>query len=161
MKARQTKQRFSFLSRNKNLGTTPRKSEVFADWGLNMLSNNANTKKQEANDYKCSIENVNMYDQCISDVWANEEDNEMNMYEDLPVDIQELLDSPNPKNNTLEMMNLANMKTEGKSCFIPYGANIIRLVFPFPLDNFGPFFWSFYIILERFNIPQTLRFVDF
>lgn len=77
-------------------------------------------------DSKNSMEKVEMYDQCISPAWANEDDNEMNMYEDLPVDIQELLDSPDPKNNTVEMMNLANMKNNGKSCFIPYGANIIR-----------------------------------
>lgn len=131
MKARQTKQRFSFISRNKNLNTTTRKSETFADWGINMLSNNNNSKKQDATDSKNSIINVDIYDQCVSDVWANDDDNEMNMYEDLPVDLQELLDSPSPQSNTVEMMNLANMKNDGKSCFIPYGANIIRLVFTF------------------------------
>lgn len=87
----------------------------------------SNSKKLEAMDSKSSIDNVDMYDQSVSDTWAND-DNEMNLYEDLPVDIQELLDSPHPKNSTVEMMNLANMKNEGKSCFIPYGANIIKYV---------------------------------
>lgn len=87
------------------------------------------SKKHETLDPKNSIENVDMYDQCVSDLWANGDDNEMNLYEDLPVDIHDLLDSPHPKNNTVEMMNLANMKNESKSCFIPYGANIIKYVF--------------------------------
>lgn len=126
MKARQSKQRFSILSRSKNINTTPRKSESFPDWTVNMFTN---SKKQETLDPKNSIENVDMYDQCVSDIWANNDDNEIKFYEDLPVDIQELLDSPHPKNNTVEMMNLANMKNEGKSCFIPYGANIIKYVF--------------------------------
>lgn len=134
MKARQTKQRFSFLSRNKNFCTTPRKSETFTHWGLNMLSN-TNSKNQEAMNSKISIDTVDMFDQCVSDMWKNDDDNEMNMYEDLPVDIQELLDSPNPKNKTVEMMNLANMKNEGKSCFIPYGANIIRYALIFICNN--------------------------
>lgn len=127
MKARQTKQRFSFLSRSKNVNNTPRKSETFSDWGFKLLNNNS-AKKHEPMDSKGPI---NMYaDQCVSsDVWTNDEDNAVNMYEDLPVDIQELLDSPNPKRNPVELMNLANMKNDTKSCFIPYGANIIRYVF--------------------------------
>lgn len=88
-----------------------------------MFSNNP--KKEEATDSTSTLANENMFDQCVSEIWANEE-NEMQLYEDLPVDIQELLDSPNPKSNNVEMMNIANMKNDGKSCFIPYGPNIIK-----------------------------------
>lgn len=122
MKARQTKQRFSFLSRNKNLSTPPRKSHNFTHWGLNILNN----RKQEAMESDGGVDNLGMRDQYVSDVWVADEETEMNMYEDLPVDLQELLDSPNPKNKTVEIMNVANVKNNTKSCFIPYGANIIR-----------------------------------
>lgn len=123
MKERQSKQRFSILSRNKNTSATPRKSETFTDWSFSMFSKS--NRKTEAMDSNSSITDASMYDQCISEIWANE-DNEMQLYEDLPVDIQELLDSPDPKNKTVQMMNLANMKNDGKSSFIPYGANIIK-----------------------------------
>lgn len=85
-----------------------------------------NTKKEEASDSKSPAAIVEMHDQCVSDVWTNDE-NKYNLYEDLPVDIQDLLDSPKPVNKIAETRHFANMKSEGKkSCFIPYGANIIK-----------------------------------
>lgn len=85
-----------------------------------------NNKKEEASDSKSPAVIVEGHDQCVPDVWSRDEQ-EINLYEDLPVDIQDLLDSPKPNNNTAETRHLSNMNNEGmKSSFIPYGANIIK-----------------------------------
>ncbi|KAJ8981773.1 hypothetical protein NQ317_002367 [Molorchus minor] len=65
-------------------------------------------------------------DQCVEanrDILTNDGD-EMKMYEDLPVDIKDLLESPSPQDNAIELMNQANMKDSGKTGFIPYRTNI-------------------------------------
>ncbi|XP_044258861.1 uncharacterized protein LOC123007557 [Tribolium madens] len=49
----------------------------------------------------------------------------VNLYDDLPVDIKELLDdSPSSHDVTVEMMNLANMRDTGRRGFISSGTNI-------------------------------------
>lgn len=69
------------------------------------------------------------FDQCLSDSysnpWANmeENDHEVPLYDDLPVDLRELLSSPEPTNHTVEI-NKANMRDIGKRQFIAYGTNI-------------------------------------
>ncbi|KAJ8961959.1 hypothetical protein NQ314_005861 [Rhamnusium bicolor] len=70
---------------------------------------------------------LEMHNEINPDGWSNVDD-EMNMYEDLPVDIRDLLDSPCPQNDTVEMMNMANMRDNGKREFIPYGTNIISSI---------------------------------
>nr|CAH7741890.1 unnamed protein product [Callosobruchus chinensis] len=59
--------------------------------------------------------------------WTTNED-DVNMYEDLPVDIRELLDSPEPQDNTVEIMNVMNVKDNGNRSFIPYGTNIMSSI---------------------------------
>lgn len=56
-------------------------------------------------------------------IWINDDDN-MNMYEDLLDDIRELLNSPEPQEDSVEMMNLANMRDTGKKTFLQCGTNI-------------------------------------
>nr|CAH7717085.1 unnamed protein product [Callosobruchus chinensis] len=59
--------------------------------------------------------------------WTTNED-DVNMYEDLPVDIRELLDSPEPQDNTVEIMNVMNVRDNGNRSFIPYGTNIMSSI---------------------------------
>lgn len=122
--ARPPKQQFSILLRNKTIcSATPYKSQNFPSWSINMFKNN---KKEEASDSKSPVVIVETHDQCVTDIWTNDEQ-EISLYEDLPVDIQDLLDSPKPNNNTTETRHLSIMNNEGmKSSFIPYGANIIK-----------------------------------
>lgn len=122
MKARtQNKQRFSYLTRNKNT-TTPRKSDSFTGWDFNMFSNNK--KLKPASDNEVSNDSS---DQCVSDNWNNNDNEEMNMYDDLPVDITLLLASPTPRRDSaVEMMNINNVNNDGKRGYIPYSTNIMR-----------------------------------
>ncbi|XP_050508438.1 uncharacterized protein LOC114341448 isoform X1 [Diabrotica virgifera virgifera] len=126
MKARnQTKQRLNCLARNKN---NLRNNATFNGWDLSFYPANnkkfANIKrKEDQSDMEES------FDQCVeinSNIWDNED--EVNMYEDLPVDIIDLLDSPRPSDDTVEMMNIANMRDTGKRRFIPYGTSIMSSI---------------------------------
>lgn len=127
MKARtQNKQRFSYILRNKN--STPRKNDSFTGWDFNMFSNKKLKPKTE-NEHPLENKTTSPFDH-VSEIWNNNDEEDMNMYDDLPVDIQLLLDdSPDPQDDTIEMMNMANMRDTGKRGYIPYGTNIIRYIF--------------------------------
>lgn len=80
--------------------------------------NNNNNKKEvvRQNEKKSRSEPIAKPD------WNMEE---TNLYDDLPVDIKELLDdSPTSHDVTVAMMNLANMRDTGRRGFIPCGTNI-------------------------------------
>ncbi|XP_018327290.1 uncharacterized protein LOC108738385 isoform X2 [Agrilus planipennis] len=79
-----------------------------------------NVKKEKSNLSSKNFNNQNDYGSL--GIWDNCRENEM--YEDLPVDIIELLDSPSPHDYTVEMMNLANIKEVGNKSFIHSGTNI-------------------------------------
>ncbi|XP_018580144.1 uncharacterized protein LOC108917844 isoform X2 [Anoplophora glabripennis] len=121
----QSKPRFNYLNRNKSgiCRRSAERADNINNWELCALG--SNNKKSVGQKLKnVSIEDT--LDQCVEvnrDIWTNDDD-EMKMYDDLPVDIQELLDSPCPQDDTVEMMNMANMRDDGKRNFIPYGTNI-------------------------------------
>lgn len=128
MKARsQNKQRFNCLGRSKNNNNNFRNNAALGNWDLNFFTttNNKKLTSLKQNNHK-EDQMQEALDQCINigkDIWSNED--EMNMYDDLPVDIKDLLDSPTPHDDTVEMMNIANMRDTGKRRFIPYGTNIM------------------------------------
>jgi hypothetical protein len=95
-------------------------------------NNNNNNKKeighQNDTDWnnmfkKSRVEAVPKTEELKTD-WNMNED--VNLYDDLPVDIKELLDDDSPTSHdvTVEMMNLANMRDTGRRGFIPCGTNI-------------------------------------
>lgn len=134
----QSKPRFNYLNRNKNVISrrSAERMDNINNWELCALgSNNKKGGSQNMRDVEDTL------DQCVEanrDIWTNDDD-EMKMYEDLPVDIQELLDSPCPQDDTVEMMNMANMRDDGKRNFIPYGTNITSSIWSndkdFAYDN--------------------------
>lgn len=131
MKARsQNKSRFNYVSRSKNgiCRRSMERTDNINNWDLCVFNNN--TKKNVNQKQKSTSATQEKLDQCVEvnrDIWTNDDD-EMNMYEDLPVDIKELLESPSPQDDTVEMMNIANMRDNGKRNFIPYGTNIISSI---------------------------------
>ncbi|KAJ8952873.1 hypothetical protein NQ318_006489 [Aromia moschata] len=127
MKARnQNKSRYNYTNRNKNCRRSFERSDNVNNWDLCLFNNNS-VKKIDNQKYTVTREGP---DQCLEnnrDAWSNDED-EMNLYEDLPVDIKELLDSPSPQQDAVEMMNIANMRDNGKRSYVPYGTNIISSI---------------------------------
>ncbi|KAJ8920458.1 hypothetical protein NQ315_005326 [Exocentrus adspersus] len=99
------------------------KMDNLNNWELCALEN-LNNNKRGIQKLKSIINIQDSIDQCVeADVWTNDDD-DTKLYENLPVDIHELLESPPPQDDTVEMMNMANMKDNGKRDFIPYGTNI-------------------------------------
>lgn len=97
-------------------------------YGTYFSGRSNNNKKDAVRDSDWSMskksrtEAVPKPDDANSD-WNMSED--ANLYDDLPVDIKELLDdSPTSHDVTVEMMNLANMRDTGRRGFIPCGTNI-------------------------------------
>lgn len=138
----QGKPRFNYLNRNKSgiCRRSAERAENINNWEICTLGSNNN--KKGGNQKLKNITNIqDTLDQCVEasrDIWTNDDD-EMKMYEDLPVDIQDLLDSPCPQDDTVEMMNMANMRDDGKRNFIPYGTNITSSIWSndkdFTYDN--------------------------
>ncbi|XP_057662395.1 uncharacterized protein LOC130897516 [Diorhabda carinulata] len=121
MRARcQVKQRLSCLGRNKNM-----KSNTITNWDLTLLSNNNlinYTGLKQKEDSPASKDS----DSCVNE--SEDLYEEDNIFNDLPVDIINLLDSPRPHDQRVEIMNIANMRDTGKRNFIPYGPGIISSI---------------------------------
>ncbi|RZC35177.1 DUF4603 domain containing protein [Asbolus verrucosus] len=104
---------FTGHSNNKKEVGCGRQSEGNNGWNSSKKSRTENVPKSDEAD----LQMANNQD------WNMCED--ANMYDDLPVDIKELLeDSPTSHDVTVEMMNLANMRDTGRRGFIPCGTNI-------------------------------------
>lgn len=139
MKARSvSKQRLSCIGRNKkdvaycrNMAKTVEKADSSSDWNLYTINNNRNKRAsncwpQKNHLQKSSTEMVEEADQTFNnqeDMWIEGDEN-MTMYEDLLDDIRELLTSPEPREDSVEMMNMANMRDTGIKSFISCGTNI-------------------------------------
>lgn len=136
MKARSTgKQRYNYFSRNKkdlgycrNVSKSMDKAEGMNNWGhLYLFNNNAKNKCTNTSwsQPKDIIDFVNEENDVENqDPWKTLDDS-LNMYDDLPVDIRGLLNSPSPQvDETVEMMNLANMRDTGNKKFLQCGTNI-------------------------------------
>lgn len=99
------------------------KSDSGTDWDLYSFKNRR-TQKNKMSDIKRNADT----EQCLetnSDSWMNEDDvTNMNMFEELLGDIRDLLNSPEPQEDTVALMNLANMRDTGKKSFIQCGTNI-------------------------------------
>lgn len=120
MKAKSAgKSRLNYIGRNKKEMGFSRKT-VEKDWDTYGFNN---VKNRRPNHWPVTKE-VQKEEQCLeNEIWQNE-DNDMNMYEDLLDDIRELLNSPEPQEDTVELMNLANMRDTGRKSFIQCGTNI-------------------------------------
>lgn len=138
MKARSVnKQRLNCIGRNKkdvaycrNMAKTVEKADGSSDWNLYTINNRnkraSNCWPQKNNLQKDSAEMVKEADQTFNnqeEVWIEEDEN-MSLYEDLLDDIRELLTSPEPREDSVEMMNMANMRDTGIKSFISCGTNI-------------------------------------
>lgn len=141
MKARSVgKQRLNYIGRNKkdmgycrNMAKSVERSDGVNDWDLYVFNNPRNKKSSSTgwpqnkevlpknllpdlpHDSEQGLDNG-------QDAWIN--DDNVNMYEDLLDDIRELLNSPKPQEDCVDMMNLANMRDTGKKMFIQCGTNI-------------------------------------
>ena len=146
------KQRLSYFSRSRNdlgysrsMAKSVERSESMTDWDLFLFKNN--TKNKLGN--KSSDKYGNITEEKVTllqnndvpekqtkednrNLWNDEES--MNICDDLPVDILELLDSPSPQDYTIEMMNLANMRDGGNKNFIQCGTNITSSIWSFDAD---------------------------
>lgn len=142
MKARVTgKSRFNYMGRNKkDMGycRNMAKTDGASDWELYTFNNVKNRRPNHWPTGKETIHKSNATklldskrrkdsEQCLEnnqDLWLNEADDNMHMYEDLLDDIRELLNSPEPQEDTVALMNLANMRDTGRKSFIQCGTNI-------------------------------------
>ncbi|KRT84087.1 hypothetical protein AMK59_657 [Oryctes borbonicus] len=142
MKSRSVgKQRYNYFSRNKkefgycrNVNKSMDKTENANNWDqLYLFNNNAknkcsNTSWSQPKDIINFVNDKNKETTENLGSWKTLDDS-LNMYDDLPVDIRELLNSPNPQeDDTVEMMNLANMRDTGNKTFIQCGTNIISSI---------------------------------
>ncbi|KAI4459229.1 hypothetical protein MML48_6g00012833 [Holotrichia oblita] len=144
MKARSVgKQRYNYFTRNKkefgycrNVSKSMDKTENSNNWDqLYLFNNNAKNKCTNTTNWSQPKEDIiNFVSDNNKDATENLDswktlDDSLNMYDDLPVDIRELLDSPSPQeDDTVEMMNLANMRDTGNKTFIQCGTNIISSI---------------------------------
>ena len=134
-----------FLPRNKkdfgycrNVAKSADKAADGHDWsGFSFNSNNPKNRRPsagwrhaknllteiESNELNSLVEDKVR----IKDAWKNTDDTST-MYNDLPVDIQELLDSPSPRNNSVELMNFANTHFTGSKKFLQCGTNILSSI---------------------------------
>lgn len=123
MKAGRTtgKSRFNCTGRNKGgYCRNMAKSETANDWDLYTFNSAKSRRTKAAQKVKSSEQ-----EQCLeSNAWMNEDDDNMKMYEDLLDDIRELLNSPEPQEDSVALMNLANMRDTGRKTFIQNGTNI-------------------------------------
>ncbi|KAF5269358.1 hypothetical protein FQA39_LY08750 [Lamprigera yunnana] len=142
-----SRQRLGYFSRSRNdlgysraMAKSVERSESLVDWDLMLFSNNTKNKLSKSSDKFGNIveEKVTALPREIpvketkfgnNQRWNDEES--MNICEDLPVDILELLDSPSPQEYTIEMMNLANMRNAGNKNFIQCGTNITSSIWSF------------------------------
>lgn len=141
MKARSVgKQRYNYFSRNKkdfgysrNVSKSIDKTENVNNWDHLYLFNN-NVKNKCSNTSWSQPKDIINFVEDKNDAVDNHDswktvDESLNMYDDLPVDIRELLNSPSPQeDDTVEMMNLANMRDTGNKTFIQCGTNIISSI---------------------------------
>lgn len=139
------KQRYTCFSKNKrelgycrNVAKSMERSESMTEWDLYMFKNNIKgpssnnwpklkgplTEKDITPRVLSNLSETIISSQGSSeDIWTDNEDN-VNMYEDLPVDIRQLLNSPVKSYDNVEMMNMANMRDTGKKTFLSCGFNI-------------------------------------
>ncbi|KAB0800769.1 hypothetical protein PPYR_06508 [Photinus pyralis] len=141
------KQRLGYFSRSRNdLGYTRsmaksvERSESMTDWDLFLFKNNTKNKLGHKSDKYIVEEKLALVENNgISkkptkleenrNLWHDEDS--MNICDDLPVDILELLESPSP----MEMMNLANMRNVSNQNFIQCGTNITSSIWTFDADT--------------------------
>lgn len=136
------RQRLTYFSKNRNelgysrsMAKSVERSESMSDWDLFMFANNTKNKltSNSSDTFGNIIEEkvTSVHDDASGrhsklednkNLWSDEES--MNICDDLPVDILDLLDSPSPQDYTVEMMNLANMRDAGSKNFIQCGTNI-------------------------------------
>lgn len=152
MKARVTgKSRFNYVGRNKkdvgycrNMAKSVERSDGINDWDLytfnsmkNRRPNHWPTEKELT--HKTNVVKISKNsEQCIEnnqDLWMNDVDDNMNMYDDLLDDIRELLNSPEPQEDTVALMNLANMRDTGNKSFIQCGTNITSSIWSTNIQN--------------------------
>lgn len=144
-----SKQRYTCFSKNKrelgycrNVAKSMERSESMTDWDLYMFKSiNVKTTPPTNNWPKLKgpltekditprvLSNLketmtSQIDSTDEERWNENEDN-VNMYEDLPVDIRQLLNSP-VKNmyDNVDIMNMANMRDNGKKTYLSCGFNL-------------------------------------
>lgn len=134
MKARiVNKQRMNGFGRNKkdmgycrNMAKSVEKSDNFNEWELYNIARNRKLSLSKSGSQKIENKPVCAQEQCVTKVdnVCLDEQGNMNLYEDLLDDIRELLSSPEPRDSSVEMMNMANMRDTGIKKFISCGTNI-------------------------------------
>lgn len=143
------KQRLSYFSRSRNdlgysrnMAKSVERSESMNDWDLFLFKNNTKNKLGNKSDKYGNIveekatsllnNNTPKKETKLEEnrnLWHDEDS--MNICDDLPVDILELLESPSP----MEMINLANMSDVSNKNFIQCGTNITSSIWTFDADT--------------------------
>lgn len=140
------KQRYTYFSKNKrelgycrNVAKSMERSESMNDWDLYMFKSNLKgmasnnwpkltkgplTEKDITPSVLSNLSETAFSQGSTDELWTDNDDN-VNMYDDLPVDIRQLLNSPVQSLDNVEMMNMANMRDTGKkTTFLSCGFNI-------------------------------------
>ncbi|KAK4882746.1 hypothetical protein RN001_006065 [Aquatica leii] len=178
LKKNNSKQRLGYFSKSRNelgysrsMAKSMERSESMTDWDLFLFTNNTKNKLGNKSSDKfgniteekvTTLQNeVTKEQPKIEDnrhLWNDEES--MNICDDLPVDILELLDSPSPRDYTIEMMNLANMRNAGNKNFIQCGTNITTSIWSFDaeIDNSTMFENTFNSSRDQ---PETILGIKF